>query len=110
MEHRDLSIVIDDDFYGRVFPDTDDTIYRYKDERFSHLRYHAGVTVRNGETTHHLFQIRALFLGAFALETAATAGIPEAYVDLPTKQIYEAYEQDQIARFEVEMGDIDDQT
>ncbi len=109
-ETRDLSFVLDDPYYGRIAPDMDDILMRYASPQYDHIRYHAPVQVQSGEEVHIFIRMRALFVGGNVLDLLAKYGIPEAYADKPTSTVTDAYEADQMDRFEAEMGDIEEPT
>jgi hypothetical protein len=106
-ETRDLTFAIDVPYYGRITPDLDDTLYRYRQPQFDHIRYHTCVELQTEQGAVLLQKIRALFVGATVLDLLAKHGVPEAYVDTPTKAVADAYQADQIDRFELEVGDIE---
>lgn len=108
-ETKDFSFVVEVPFYGRVAPDLDDVIIRYRSPIYDHVRYHVGVQVQTEEGIHSFQRIRALFLGKEVLDIFAKHGVPEAYADLPTKAVAEAYQADQIDRFEAEMDTTGDE-
>lgn len=104
-ETRDFSFVLEVPYYGRIAPDMDDIIFRYKSSQYDHIRYHTGVNVQTEEGVMPLVKIKALFVGSQVLDLLAKHGLPETYVDLPTEVVVHAYESDQIARFEEELSD-----
>lgn len=103
-ETRQFAIVIDDPFYGRATVDMDDIVVRYKDEKYNHLRYHLPVKVVQEGVDYWFVSIKALFLGSAVLDMLGSHGVPEAYVDVPTPQIAQLYNDDVVNRFEVEFG------
>lgn len=103
-ETRDFCFVVEVPFYGRVAPDLDDVIFRYRAPQYDHIRYHVGVMVETDEGALPLQKIRALFVGGNVLDLLAKHGVPETYVDVPTRCVADAYEGDQIARFEAELN------
>lgn len=106
-EFRELAFVIDDPYYGRLLPDTDDVLFRYTDTRYDHLRYHAMMTLHTEESGEvPAWMIRCLFIGTHVLDVLAKAGIPETFVDKPSKAVVQAYENDELGRYDKEIGDI----
>lgn len=109
-ETRDFSFVLEDPYYGRIAPDMDDVLMRYASAQYDHIRYHTPVHVQSEGEIHVFIRMKALFVGGNVLDLLAKYGIPEAYADKPTSTVVEAYEADQMERFEAEMGDIEEPT
>ncbi|MCB1712965.1 MAG: hypothetical protein KDH96_10965 [Candidatus Riesia sp.] len=103
-ETRQLSIVFDDEYYGRVTADMDDVMLRYKESQYDHLRYHLPVKVIQEGVEHYFVSIKALFLGSAILDMLGKHGVPEAFVDKPTPQIVGLYNDDVVNRFEADFG------
>lgn len=102
-EINDMAFVIDDPFYGRIAPDTNDVLFRYGNPIYDHIRYHEPVRVNGGAEGDAFTRIRGLFVGASILDLLAKYGVPETYVDKPTSVVVETYERDQMNRFEKEL-------
>lgn len=89
---------VTDPHYGEFVVDFNDVIFRHQKEQFDHLRWHEMDEDKN-------LSMSLLFLGRVALDSLAKAGVPEAYLDLPTPTIVATYTQDQINRLEMEFDD-----
>jgi hypothetical protein len=93
-------------YYGLLRPDSDDFVFRYTEaSQYDHIRYHTGVRIQQEDGVEiHLHRIRALFVESGILDQLVSQGLPEARAPLPSKTIKDAFESDQISRFESELG------
>lgn len=104
-EIRDYSLVVEDSYYGRIAPDLDDVIFRYREPHHDHIRYHTQATVQTEQGNMPVYIIRCLFVGSSVLDLLARHGVPETYVDLPTQAVVNAFDADQIQRYDKELGE-----
>jgi len=87
--------------YGEFTVTNIDTLYRHKDNRFDHLRYHHPAEAEQ----YGAMIIRCLFIGEESIEYLANEGIAEAYLDEPTATTRALYEADFLRWADFEASD-----